>query len=182
MLPAAFGRASVAVRNLLLRRGGRVVEGGGLENRRRSRARGFESLPLRQWLGIVAAIVLASLPAVARPDPPAERPRVESRLARALEDPVAADAELRAQDAGRRAGTRTGELRVMLEPPRGQGADALPVAQLEALGAHVQARSRSYVRISASPAVLRHVAELGGIRTMRFPLTPVLVTGSVPSP
>jgi subtilisin family serine protease len=116
-------------------------------------------------------------PALARPDPP-PRPWVEPRLARALEDPVAADAELRAQDVERRQGTRTGELRVMLEPPRGLGAEALPLAELEALGAHVQARSRSFVRISAPPAVLRRVAELGGIRALRFPFKPVPALGT----
>jgi subtilisin family serine protease len=127
---------------------------------------------------LVVAIALAGLPGVARPDPPRKRPWVEPRLARALEDPVAADAELRAQDAERRRGTRTGELRVMLEPPQGQGAEALPIAELEALGAHVQARSRSFVRISARPAVLRKVAELAGIRALRFPLKPVPAIGT----
>jgi len=133
-------------------------------------------------LGKTFLVLLLLVPRVARPDPPRPSPWVEPRLARALEDPVAADTELRAQDAGRRAGTRTGELRVVLEPPHGQGSEALPIAQLEALGAHVQARSRSWLRISASPAVLRKVAELGGIRGLRFPWKPVplaLGTGSV---
>jgi subtilisin family serine protease len=117
---------------------------------------------------------------IVRADTPS-RPFVEPRLARALEDPVAADVELRAQDAERRRGTRTGELQVMLEPPRGLGADALPLERLRALGAHVEARSRSFVRISGSPAVLRRVAELEGIRVLRFPLKPVPVLGSGPT-
>ncbi|HKC50517.1 MAG TPA: hypothetical protein VKF60_06965, partial [Myxococcota bacterium] len=103
---------------------------------------------------------------------------MEPRLARALEDPVAADTELRLQDANRRGVTRAGELRVVVEPPAGRGADALPLAALRALGAHVDAQSRSFVRISASPAVLRRAAGLGGIRALRFPFRPVPVDGA----
>jgi subtilisin family serine protease len=111
----------------------------------------------------------------------ADEPRrawVEPRLARALEDPVAADTELRLQDSLRRRGTPADELRVIVEPPAGQGADALPLAQLRALGARIDGRSRSLVRISANAAVLRRAAELGGIRALRFPLRPIPVDGA----
>src|SRR5258705_7609870 len=74
------------------RRGGRVVEGGGLENRRRSRVRGFESLPLRQCKALL--VVLASL-AVSAPGARADEPRtarIEARPARALAGPAPAPA------------------------------------------------------------------------------------------
>ena len=114
---------------------------------------------------------------MARADKP-RRAWVEPRLARALEDPVAADTEMRLQEARLHGARRAGELRVIVEPPLGSGADALPLAALRALGARVDAQSRSFVRISASPAVLRRAAELGGIRALRFPLRPIPVDGA----
>ena len=155
-----------------------MVEGGGLENRRRSRVRGFESLPLRPFLVVGAALL--SILAGARPllaDEP-RRAWVEPRLARALEDPVAAETEMRRQDEVYRASRRSGELQVIVEPLAGRGSDTLPLAALRALGAHVDASSRSFVRISAPPAVLRRAAELGEIRALRFPLRPIPVDGA----
>ncbi|HXZ85622.1 MAG TPA: S8 family serine peptidase, partial [Myxococcota bacterium] len=100
---------------------------------------------------------------------------VEPRLSRALSDPVAADTELRQQHPRR--GARSGELRVIAEPEQGHGADALPLAELRALGAQVEL-SRSFARISAPPAVLRRAAELAGIRVLRFPAKAVPVDGA----
>jgi hypothetical protein len=85
---------------------------------------------------------------------------------------------MRLQEARLHGAGRAGELRVIVEPPLGSGADALPLAALRALGARVDAQSRSFVRISASPAVLRRVAELDGIRALRFPLRPIPVDGA----
>ena len=172
-----------------------MVEGGGLENRRRSRVRGFESLPLRhdararcssacasalaRWLGLALLVISAFAPS-ARADEP-RRAWIEPRLARALEDPVAADRELRLQDPVRPRGAPPDELRVIVEPPAGQGADALPLEQLRALGARIDARSRSLVRIRANPAVLRRAAALGGIRALRLPFRPIPVDGAGPT-
>jgi subtilisin family serine protease len=132
-----------------------VVEGGGLENRRRSRARGFESLPLRQI--ILALWCLASWSAKA--DPP-RHAWIEPALERQLSDPL----------------VEHRELRVMLDPLGGKSA-GLSLDALQALGARIDARSRSFVRISAPPAVLRQVSELGGIRALRFPFRPIPMLG-----
>lgn len=153
-----------------------MVEGGGLENRRRSRVRGFESLPLRPLARRVAALLALwiALPAGVQ----AAEPRhawVEPRLARALADPVVADTEMRRQHPRR--GARPGELRVIAEPGHGKGSDSLPLAALRALGARVEL-SRSLARISAPPAVLRRAAELAGIRVLRFPAKAVPVDGA----
>ena len=43
-------------------RGGRVVDGTGLENRRGATHRGFESLPLRQKLQSIAGCILFFTP------------------------------------------------------------------------------------------------------------------------
>jgi subtilase family protein len=156
-----------------------VVEGGGLENRRRSRVRGFESLPLRQLLRGALGALLAAGPlwigaSRARADEP-HHARLEPRLERALADPVAADTELRHQRA--RGGERPGDLHVIAEPAKGQGAQSLPLAALRALGARVET-SRSFARISGPPAVLRRAAALAGIRALRFPAKPVPVDGA----
>ena len=153
-----------------------MVEGGGLENRRRSRVRGFESLPLRPLSRAGALLVALALawPSSARAADP-RRAWVEPRLAQALVDPVAADTEMRRQRPRR--GARSGELRVIAEPLRGQGSDSLPLTALRALGARVEL-SRSLARISAPPAVLRRVAELPGIRALHFPAKAVPVDGA----
>src|SRR5262245_22809285 len=115
MLPALSGVAgSSGYSSRGSRRGGRVVEGGGLENRRRSRVRGFESLPLRQLCLAGVALLLIGVSAVSHADPP--RARIEARLARALSDGAAADTEMRRQASERRGVTRAGELAVVLEP------------------------------------------------------------------
>ena len=153
-----------------------MVEGGGLENRRRSRVRGFESLPLRQLQRAAACLCLAfAVPGTVAADEPRQRPFVEPRLSRALEDSVAADTEMRQQHPRR--GALPGELRVIAEPPRGKDSSALPLAALRALGARVET-SRTLARVSAPPAVLRRVAQLPGIRTLRFPAKPVPVDGT----
>ena len=149
-----------------------MVEGGGLENRRRASVRGFESLPLRHALLVLFACVLASAAHAQQ----AQRPRVEPALARALADPGAAAAALRAQGSSPRA--RADELLVIVEPQPGLRVDDLPLAAIRALGARVDAVSRSRVRISGSPAVLARVAELSGIGALHFPLVPIPVAGS----
>jgi hypothetical protein len=106
----------------------------------------------------------------------ATRPRVEPALARALADAGEADAALRRQASSPRA--RAGELRVIAEPPRGRGADALPLAEIRALGARIDGVSRSRVRIAGSPAVLARVARIAGIGALRYPLLPVPVEGA----
>ena len=159
-----------------------MVEGGGLENRRRSRVRGFESLPLRQApIQVMCAVgmTLALAAPTARGDEPA-RARIEPRLARALADPAVARFEHSRQPMRWvRAPTPEGdELAVIVEPPVGRGAEALPLAELRALGARIDAQSRSRLRITGTPAVLARAAGLGGIRALRFPRTPVPVEGS----
>jgi subtilisin family serine protease len=160
-----------------------VVEGGGLENRWRASVRGFESLPLRQCRWLAAAVLVASVAfglvaSVARADEPSAR--IEARLARALADPAVARMEHSRQrlEAARRLTPDGDELAVIVEPPEGRGADALPLAELQALGARIDGRSRGRVRITGSPAVLARVAELGGVRELRFPRIPVPVEGS----
>ena len=83
---------------------------------------------------------------------------------------------MRAQSASPRA--RAGELRLIAEPPFGLSVDDLPLARIRALGARVDGRSRSRVRISGSPEVLAQVAELTGIGALRFPLVPIPVDGA----
>ena len=78
------------------RRGGRVVEGGGLENRRRSRVRGFESLPLRQCL--LTSLGCASLRAAA-----SLAPRWRSLGRAAMRDELAAVARVEARRSARAA-------------------------------------------------------------------------------
>jgi subtilisin family serine protease len=107
----------------------------------------------------------------------AGRPWIDERLARAIADPSIASANLAAQRAGMRASAE-GELSVVLEPPKGQRSDALPLRELEALGARIEARSRSLVRLRASPAALGRIAALGGFRALRFPQRPVALDGS----
>ncbi|MFI5317798.1 MAG: S8 family serine peptidase [Myxococcota bacterium] len=124
-----------------------------------------------------ALLSLVCAAPLSRADAP-RRAWIEPRLARALEDPVAADSELRLQAGLRRHGDPADELRVVLEPLAGQRADSLPLAQLRALGAHVDGQSRSFARIRANTAVLRRAAELGGIRALRFPLRPIPVDGA----
>ncbi len=149
-----------------------MVEGGGLENRRRGSVRGFESLPLRHALLALVACLWAGSAWAQVPRPP----RVEPALARALADPGAAQAALRAQSASPRA--RPGELRLIAEPPSGFTVDDLPLARIRALGARIDGRSRSRVRISGPPAVLARVAEMTGIGVLRFPLIPIPVDGA----
>jgi len=66
----------------------------------------------------------------------------------------------------------------VLEPPKGQGASELPLERIRALGAHVEASSRHFLRITGAPAVLRQVAALEGVRGVRFPLEPVPAQGT----
>jgi subtilisin family serine protease len=159
-----------------------VVEGGGLENRRRESVRGFESLPLRQaWLALTLCLAcgVASGWSERAHAQEVARPRVEPALARALADPEVAGAALRTQlRGGRGARARAGELRVIVEPPAGRGVDDLPLTRMRALGARVDGTSRSRVRITGTPEVIARVAELGEIGAMRFPLVPIPVAGS----
>jgi hypothetical protein len=149
-----------------------VVEGGGLENRRRASVRGFESLPLRHaWLAVLLCLLASAANAQE-----GSRPRVAPALARALADPGAAAVELRRQASSPRA--RPGELRVIVEPPRGLRAADLPLARIRALGARVDGVARSRVRIAGSPEVIARVAQLGGIGELHFPLVPVPVEGA----
>jgi len=67
---------------------------------------------------------------------------------------------------------------VVVEPVAGRGVESLPLAELRALGARVEARSRSRVRITGSPAVIARAARLDGVGELRFPRVPVPVTGS----
>ncbi len=159
-------------------RGGREVEGGGLENRRRASVRGFESLPLRQTLLALLSLLACVLPTAAHAQQ-AHRPRVEPALARALADPGAAVSALRAQASSPRA--RPGELRVIVEPEPGLRVEDLPLASIRALGARVDGVSRSRVRIAGSPAVLARVAELNGIGALHFPLVAIPVDGAGPN-
>ncbi|MBM4336882.1 MAG: hypothetical protein FJ108_13395 [Deltaproteobacteria bacterium] len=108
----------------------------------------------------------------------ARRPRVEPALARALAEPAAAQAALRAQASSSRA--RAGELRVIAEPGIGRSVDDLPLARIRELGARIDGRSRSRVRIAGPPAALARVAELAGIDALRFPLRPIPVDGAGP--
>ncbi len=152
-----------------------MVEGGGLENRRRASVRGFESLPLRHaCLALVALLACGVGSAAHAQDGP--RPRVAPALARALADPGVAAGELRRQASSPRA--RAGELRVIAEPPRGMRVADLPLARIRSLGARVDGVSRSRVRIAGSPAVLARVAQLSGIGELRFPLVPIPVEGA----
>ncbi len=149
-----------------------MVEGGGLENRRRASVRGFESLPLRH---VLLALIACSLSSAAHAEE-GLRPRVEPALARARAHPGDAESALRRQASSPRA--RAGELRVIAEPPSGRSVRDLPLARIRALGARIDGISRSRVRIAGSPEVLARVAEVSDIGALRFPLVPVPVEGA----
>jgi hypothetical protein len=72
---------------------------------------------------------------------------------------------------------------VILEPPAGISARAIDAQQIEALGGHVDAVSKSFLRVLVRPADARRLAELHDVSVVRTPsiATPVSGFGSIVS-